>query len=221
MLVRKAKYIREKEGWGTLAKRAVLFLLRHIFDHQTYYLGENTQDGRIIFKPRIENCSFHALTSPDGLHRLLTEGVDFSSYLNDNFDLTIDAIEKRISQGAIFFCCIVDKELANAVWLALNEEVRKDLDIVPYAINYESEACLGNAETIARYRRLGVHTYSVSSICRFAYDNGLKLKFTVPKKILAAQKVHAKVGSTMLGEIDCWRVLWWEYWTKKPLNEIK
>ena len=221
MLIRKAKYIQQREGWDALVKRAFLFLARSIFDHQTYYIGENTQDGRISFKPRIDNCSFHVISSPEGLDKVLAEGADFSSYLNDNFNLTIDAIKERISRGAILFCCTVDKEIANAIWMALNGEVKEDLDIVPYTINYESEACLGSAETIARYRRLGIHTYCVSNICRFAYEKGLKLTFTLPKKILAARKVHAKVGSLTLGEIDCWRVLWWKFWREKPLKETQ
>ena len=69
-LIRKSKYIQRKAGWGTLAKRTALFLLRFIFDHKTYYLHEYNQDGIIDVKPKMNNCNFRAISSPEELDEL-------------------------------------------------------------------------------------------------------------------------------------------------------
>ena len=219
MLLRKAKYIQQREGLPTLMRRASLFFLRSIFDHQTYYIYENTSDGNTEAKPNVANLTFRVISTLEELDELIAEDFNFYPYLNMHFDFDISEIKNRINQGATLFCTFVGKEIASVLWLALTEEAKQEIDIVPYPIDFKAEACLGDGQTVPKYRRLGIYTYCVSQICQFAHNKRLKLRFTIPHGIIAIFKVHTHVGSNSLGEISYWKFLAWETWKEKPVRQ--
>lgn len=219
MLLRKAKYIQQREGWLALARRASLFFIRSIFDHQTYYIYENQSDGKVELTPKVKNLTFKAVSTTEEFDRLLAEGFDISSYLDMKFDLDVEEIKRRIDRGATLFCAFVGKEIAYVSWIAFTEQARRDIDVVHCAVNYESEACGGGAETMPKYRNLGLHTLGIHKRCQFARERGLKLKFTVLKSILAAHEAHSRAGSTVCGGVDYWKFFSREAWREKPVRQ--
>lgn len=218
MLLRKANYIRQRQGLFALARQAFWFLVRSIFDHQTYYVWENTEGSMTHFLPRVEDFAIKIISTPEELDQLLAEGFDISPYLALHFDLTIEEIKRTISKGAILFCAFVHRELANVNWIGFTGEAKRDIDAVPFIIDFETEACVGGAETMPKYRHLGFYACTCSMLCQFASELGLKSKFCTSKNNIASIKTNPKIGYRIYGEVSYWKFLKWKFWREKPVR---
>lgn len=217
VLFQKGKDILSEKGLLILIKRAFLFLMGCVFKYETYYIYERglSKLDKIEFTPRIKNCTSKIISTSEQLDQLVAEGFDIGSYLD------AEEIKERINRKAVLFCIFVGQELVHRSWLAFSEEAKKDIDILPYVVDFETEACLGGGETVPRYRGLGLHKYSICQRLQFVTERGLKTKFSVSKSNVIALKAHSRVGNKVVAEGRYLKLLWWKSWREKPVKEIK
>ena len=222
VLFRRSKEILQREGLLPLIKRAFLFSVRSLvgffFSYGNYYIYEKTLNGMTEseFTPKIQNPTLKILYTPMEVDELIAEGFDFSSYSN------IENLKERLGKGAILFCVFIGRYLAHTSWVAMSEESKRDIDILPFAVNFQSEVCIGSAVTYPKYRRAGIYTYVYSEIYRFLKEKGwCKAKFSVKIDNIAPQKAQAKLGSGIIAEGRYLKLLWWKSWKEKTMGEAK
>lgn len=198
-------------------KRAFLFLVRPVFDYQTCYIyiyeKRLNEIDEAKFIPKIQNYTLKIISTPTELEQLIADGFDFSSYLD------ADELKQRISKKAILFCVFIGKDLAHRSWVALSEEAKRDVDALPYSIDFETEALLGGGRTMPKYQGLGLHTYVSAKRFQFVNSNGLKAKIGVHKNNIPANKTSAKLGAKIYAEMRYLRFLAWESCREKLVRE--
>lgn len=220
LLFRRGRHVLRDEGLFPFIKGVSSFFLTKtkqlFFSNQTYYLYEKTLNNEvndIEFKPNIKNFRLRTISAPQQVDELVAQGFDFSYHAH------IYDLKRRVTKGMIIFCAFIDKKIAHISCVAMSEKTKKDIDPLPYAIDYQSEACIGDTETMREYRGLGIYTYVYLQIFQFLKERGLsKAKFTVRKDNIAPQKSQAKLGSKVYGEGHHLKLLWWKFWKKKSID---
>jgi hypothetical protein len=219
LLVRKGRGILREEGVVVFIKRALLFVISPLFRRETYYVYEKDLNelDEAEFRPKTQNCTLKITSTPEQIDELMAEGFDFSFHPN------IYDIKKRISRGAIAFCAFVGQDLAHITWVALNKEAKRDLDVLPYAVDFSNnEVCSGASETNPEYRRMGIYAYVYSKIFSFLSGEGLSIdRFTIGKDNIASQNALAKFNPIIYAEGEYSKFLWWKFWKEKPIQEIQ
>jgi hypothetical protein len=221
-LVERGRNILREEGLLVLAKRVFLFVLRSLksffFSHGNYYIYEKTLDtnaNEAGFTLKIPDCTLKIIWAPKQLDELIAEGFDFGSY-------TIN-ITRRLRKGAVAFCAFVERDLAHVTYVATSAEAKRGIDYLPFRVNFEGgEVCSGGSFTDPVYRGKGLLSYVYFHIFRYLAGNGvLKDKFTIEVNNIASQKAHAKFNPTIKGVGSYLKILWWEFWKEKPIEEIR
>jgi len=204
----------QTEGLPAFVRRAFLVVVRFFFSCENYYIYEKTLNdaNELQFTPKIPNCTLKIVSTPEEVDELIAEGFHINAYLD------ISGTKARISRKAILFCAFVGKELAYKSWIAFSEEAKRDVDMLPYTVDFETEACLGDDETVPKYRRLGIHTYVTIKRYQFVNERGLKSKLTVRRDNIAAQKTQSRVGSRIYAEGRYLKLLGWKSWKEKPIG---
>ena len=116
------------------------------------------------------------------------------------------------------FCAFVCKEIASVLWCVFTEEARQYVDLVPFTIDFEKEATGGSAETIPKYRRLGIHKIHMCQEFKFVHERGLNKKYTVPMNS-KGHAVHLQAGSRICGEMTYWNFFGWKFWKEKLVKQ--
>lgn len=206
----------QTEGLPAFVRRAFLFVVRSFFSYGNYYIYEKTLNdaNELQFTPKIQNCNLKILSTPEEVDELIAEGFHINAYL------AISETKARISRRAILFCVFVGKELAHRSWVTMSNETR--MDMLPYAVDFRSEVCLGSTDTYPKYRGLGIYTYVYSEIYKFLKEKGWsKARFSSRTDNTAVQKAQAKLASRIYARGRYLRLLQRKVWKEEPIEKIK
>lgn len=218
-LVRKGKTILREEGVVPFIKQTLLFLISPLFRRETYYIYEKDLNelSEFDFTPKIQSFTLKIVSTPEQVDELIAEGFDINCYLD------AEEIKERISRRAVLFCVFVGKEFAHVTWGALAEKAKKEIDKLPFQVDFQKgEACSGASLTKPEYRGKGIFSYTYSYIFPYLVKQGfVKDKFTISESNISSQKAHAKFSPTITGKGRYLKLLWWEFWKEKPAEEIK
>ena len=115
----------------------------------------------------------------------------------------------------------VGQELAHEGWVALTEEAKRQVDSLPYDVDFlNKEACTGGTYTKPKYRGKGFMVYSYYKRLEYLRDIGVvKSRNAVCISNIASQKAHAKLEPTICARARYWKILRWEFWRETPLAD--
>ena len=216
VLLRRAKQIFQTEGLIPLLRRVLEFF--RVFQYGTWYLYENhpsevlKSQTEADVMPKIQNFTFKTVFTNQEADELEAEGLEFRSQVTD--------ARKKLDKGAVAFCVFVEQELAHICWDAFTEEAKKMVDPLPYKVDFtNNESCGGGAWTNPRYRRMGLHTYSIFKGYQFLNKKGIVTsRSSIAASNIASQDMAAKFGDRVYAEARYLRILWWKSWKEKPLT---
>jgi hypothetical protein len=213
-VLNRMNYVRKHEGLASLAGILFNFFTEHVFLYGNYYLLEhNTGIGKEVdFLPRIQNYSFHLVTSIKEADKLVYAGFDL-------YSLSINT-RKRLKKGAIAFCVLVGTDIAHIGWLALTDDAKNTFEPFPYRIDFQKgEACTGGTATLPKYEGKGLMTYGMYKRLEFLRDKGIsKSRSIVSVKNAASLKVHAKFNHKIYAKVRYFKLLWLQSWKEIALN---
>jgi len=162
-LVNRAKLILQNEGLISILRGASTFVIRNLakyfFRYRIYYLYEFATENvhnlnEADFTPKIDNITLKIISTNDEANELENEGLKFRSQPVKN--------RNRLDKGAIAFCILIERELANIGWVAMTQQAKDALNELPYRVDFsKSEACSGDAWTNPKFRRMGLRKYSL------------------------------------------------------------
>ena len=220
VLSKKGIYIIKKEGLYSFIKQVLIFFKRFFIYYGNFYIYENDLKSIPQLEKQPENFNLKIISKPEQVIQLSSEGFDLDSF--GAVSLDAEEVKRNVSQEKILFCVFSGKEIAHATWVALSKEAKKDIDILPYTIDFKNEACIGHHVTNPKYRRQGHLTYTTYQIHKFFIKKGFsRARFSVPTNIIAVQKSEAKLGSKILTKGRYLKILWWEFWKEEPVKELK
>ena len=217
-LFRRARYVFKTEGLGVLLGRGFSYLRRYLarefFRSGSYYLYEHMTKERLEsdFMPKIDNFTFHLVSSQQEAEKLAAGGLDLLSQ-------SVGAVRK-LENGAIGFCFFVGQELAHEGWVALTEEAKRRVDPLPYHVDFlNKEACTGATYTKPKYRGKGFMAYSYYKRLEYLRGRGIvKSRNAVAANNIASQKAHAKLEPAIYARARYLKILCWEFWREIPLT---
>jgi len=211
---RRGKYILQHEGWLSFLKQGFSFVRNFFFSYGDYYIYERELSGpsETEFTPKIPDCTLKVVSTAEELDKLIVEGYDFKMM---NFKPTL-------RKGALAFCVFVGQELAHVTWVAPNKETKRQIDHLPFKVNFEAgEVCSGASFTDPAHRGKGLFSCVYSYIFPHLAKEGIvKDKFTIEVSNIASQKTLAKFNPTSTGRGRYLRILWWQSWRETPIKEI-
>ena len=214
--LRRAKDVFQREGLTTLLRRSFDFVRSWFLQYKNCYLYEHTlrERNEADFMPRIGDFTLKIVSTneeADGL--AATTGSD----LRRRF---IEA-RRMLDKGAIAFCIFAKGELAHIGWVGMTEEAKKSMGQLPYKVDFaHGEACTGGMWTYPQYRGMGLATYGYFRRCQFLREQGKTVsRNAVATNNVAAQRLFAKFGSRLCAQGHYLKVLWWQFWKERPLNE--
>ncbi len=209
----RARYILRQDGLLPLLKMGFVFLVQYVFRYGTFYLYEGTIDEshEADFTPKIQNFTFHIVSTRQQADDLAAEGFDCRSY-------SITGM-KRLDKRAVAFCILIGRELAHVTWVAMTQEAKNVIDPIPYSVDFSNkEVCAAGALTAAKYRRKGLMRYSHYKRLQFLRERGAtRWRFAVGTRNTASQRVQASLGNKIYAKARYLRILWWEFWRETPL----
>ena len=218
-LFRRARYVLKTEGLGVLLGRGFSYLRRYlarkIFRSGSYYLYEHMTKERLEsdFMPKIDNFTFHLVSSQQEAEKLAADGLDLLSQSV--------GVERKLEKGAIGFCFFVGQELAHEGWVALTEGAKRQVDSLPYHVDFlNNEACTGATYTKPKYRGKGFMAYSYYKRLDYLRERGVaKSRNAVQIRNIASQKAHAKLEPSICARARYLKILCWEFWRETPLTD--
>jgi hypothetical protein len=200
---------------GLLGQDAFRFLTQYILNYDHYYLYEYTLEERdeSKFLPKIQNFTFHIISSNEEADLLARHGEDFRDY--------IYGARQALDKGAIAFCVFVDGEFAHIGWIALTEKAKNAFDVIPYRVDFSNkEACTGGTVTLPKFGGKGLMKYGYFKRFQFLLENGIrKSRNAVKANNSISQRVHAKFNPRIYGEVRFVRFLKWKF-LYKIKNEL-
>ncbi len=215
---RRAKHIYRTEGLLTLAKRAAAFVPARLFRYKSYYLYENNGSAERMrrdaaFVPSVDGVTFAVIRTNEEADALEAQGFHFREYAVDT--------ESRLDRGAIAFCIFVGYELGNMTWLCTTEEAQHSLKEPPARVDFANgEVWQGGAWTNPEYRRMGLYRHIWLKEGEFYRQNKItKGRWAVAKRNVKALAAQSKAGNHRYGEGRLIKVLWWTWWSEKPLTQ--
>lgn len=207
LLLKKSKKVIQEEGLFTFFKKAISFF----FSHRTYYVYERAANdiSEINFSPEVKNYKLEIIPTLRQLDKLGQDGYNFK---------TIN-LKIGINNGALPFCIFSGKEIVHVSWIAMNEKAKKEVDTIPFKIDFQKgEVCSGGSFTDPQYRGKGLLSYVYSYILPYLAEHGFsKVKFTIDEKNIASQKAHAKINPMFIGKGHYFKIFGIGIWKEEPL----
>ena len=202
MKLKKCKRLIKEEGLFMFIKK----IFSIFFRCRTYHIYEKLiGDGRIISRHRLQNYTLKIIHTLKELNKLEKDG----------YNLELMNLRKKVKKGALPFCVFSGKNLVHVTWVATNETSKKEIDRIPFAVNFQrGEVCTGGSFTDPLHRGKGLLNYTYSYIFPYLAKNGFsKIKFSVHENNIASQKAHAKFNPIIVGKgyylkifcLDIWK----------------
>lgn len=208
-------YILKKNGIKIFLRNTFSFLVSFFYSQGTYYIYEKTLNKKeqYQFKPKI----------PDAYVKMISRLAELESLTSEGYDFKMINFQDKLMKGALAFCVFVNKELAHVTWVAMNDNAKREIDPLPFAVRFqEQEACSGASFTDPRFRGKGLLSHVYSCIFPYLKERGIiKDKFTIEVNNIPSQKAHAKFRPVITGKGHYLKILWREYWKEEPIKEVK
>ena len=212
MLLERVRSIIQTEGIPALFKRAAVFITDHCFQYGKFYIYQHSvrERNESDFLPRIEDFTFHIVTSNEQADELARSGFECRTYSVYS--------RKRLDKGAIAFCFFAGKELAHIGWVALSKEAKNTFDPHPYRVDFANgEACTGGSLTIPKFERRGLMRFGYYKRLEYLRQLGMKRSVNVVNiNNIASQKAQAVFKPEIRARAFYLKILWWQVWSETP-----
>ncbi len=212
----RARRIHRTEGFLSLLRRGLAFLIWRLLEYQTYHIFCDDVAALLArteatFKPKIADFTLVFVSSNPEADELETRGLEFRS--------SIPHAKEGLSKGAIASCIFVGQELAHIGWIALTQEAKDALNEPPFHVQFaDGEASTGQLWTHPQYQRLGLSSYGLAERARLMLEKGIKTeRYAVNRRNVPTSSFTAKYDANVCAEGRYLRVLWWKHWTERPL----
>ena len=159
------------------------------------YFIKKIELGNLIIDPQ-NNDDFEniIISNTNQIINLINNEYKFNNW-------NIDYIKKLLKNNCIAVTFFENKNLAQIRWISLSHKSKKYIENWPIKINWENEACWGNAFTLPKYRNKGLNKLSITSCIVYLKSIGKKnVFFTVQKRNLANIKSYYKYNTINIYE---------------------
>jgi hypothetical protein len=211
-ILNRMKYVRNNQGWRSLAGLIFTFFSQRVLIHGRYYLQEYHIPEKIEgnYLPRLTEYSCQIVSTIEEADKLVSRGFDFYS--------TAINSRERLKKGAIACCVLVGKDIAHIGWMALNEEAKNTWNPFPYRVDFQhAEACSGGAVTLPKYEGKGLMTYGLYRRLEFLQGKGIIRSHTITVVSNAASlKVQSRFSYKIYARVHYLKILGWHYWKETP-----
>ena len=212
VLYRRAKYVLRHEGARALVRQVFSFFASRLCACGRYYIYEkNLGSGNqgIDVQPEIDH-TFKLISGLEEFDQLIAQGYDLRAM---NF-------RPKLERGAIAFCLFVGQELASVTWVARSKDAKKEIDYLPFGVDFEAgEVCSGASFTHPVHRGKGLLALTYSRIFPYLADAGLtRTRFSIGVSNVASHKAHARFKPLIVSRGRYLRLIWWHFWREKPVR---
>jgi hypothetical protein len=210
----RARDLARTQGLTALLKRAFDF---YVFHHGRYYLYEHdfSKVSEAEFLPRVDGLTLEVVHSNDEADELAkATGEDFRRW-------TLNA-RRGLDSGAVFFCFLVNGELAHFGSVAMSGEAMTAMGSLPVQIDFsDGLAYTGGTETLPKFQRRGLMVYGYFKRFEYLREKGFRASRNgVSVENVASQKAHARFGPKIYAEARYVKLLGWEFWKETPISAI-
>ncbi|MCK4723818.1 MAG: hypothetical protein KAT75_10955, partial [Dehalococcoidia bacterium] len=139
-------------------------------------------------------------------------GLEFRSHVPNG--------RERLDKGVVAFCAFAGLELAGISWVSVSQQAKDALPEPPYRVDFsKNEACVGDAWTNPKYRRMSLGVYRAFRTHRFMLEHGVVVKrIAFRRGSVWPEILAARIYRTRYAEGRYLRILWWKSWKEKPLT---
>jgi hypothetical protein len=215
LLHQRAIGILHRYGLWAFAKGMFLYLLANGLKKDEIVVCSNDCSTIPDIRLNLDGLEMKTISSPIEVNSLIAQGFSFDNY--NTFYRDVYDLKATLGKGSVLFAAFVKKDLASIVWVAFNEKARRDIDNMPYKVNYElGETCHGGSETFPQYRNRGIHSYNLCRMYRFLKEKGIVLDrhAQVEKKGMLSTRIE-RYGSKVYARGILIRILVWSFWCGK------
>lgn len=197
------------EGVLEFIKQTLFYIKSFVYANECYYLYEKKINDADCYKTRVkigkENQKI--IENIANYYHLKKIGFDFKDLI----------FESRLKKGGIAFCIFFNKEIAHVTWVALNKKAKKDIDNLPFDIEFgRHEVCSGASFTEPKYRGKKLLSSVYLMIIPYLYEKGiLKIKFTINVNNFSSNRAHSMINPKIIGKYRYLKILCWKSWKRK------
>jgi hypothetical protein len=218
VLFARARNIYKHEGLIPLLQRGSTFLAKRCFRYRTFNLIECAIENidnlsEADFMPKIDEFTSKIISTKEEADELEADGLDVRLWpLN---------YREMLDKGAVVSCVLVGGELASIYWACMTDEARESLGEPPCKVDFsKGEAYAGGFITSPKYRGIGLATYVDFKTFQFLKEKGkIVTRHIAATENVAPHRIAAKFGAKVYGKGRYLRVLWWQSWKEKLLDE--
>lgn len=201
---RRGLHVLKTEGCYHLFKA----VYSHLYCDETYFLYMKALDG---------NSPVLSINLMDGMELILINSTDqYTKLLDSGFDFKNTIFRKRLKTSCKAFCLFENKQLAHVTWIALNNDGKKEIDYLPFKVDFDNgEICSGASYTEPKYRGKGLLSYTYAAIFSYLDEIGItKDIFTINVNNLPSNKALSKFNPSIIGKYRYLKITLWERWVK-------
>lgn len=197
--------------------RAIRYFLnyKNYFHFQKNYLFEKklTLADKPIRTAWGEDVTLTIVSDPLQIDRLIVEGYNLHSFP------FFKGIMAGLKKGSVFFFISIGREPVHASMVAL-ESASAISDPSFEKIDDKDAGYIGPCYTLPQYRGKKIYPFVLYKICEFLKTKGKsKALIQTKKSNTASRKGITKAGFIRIGEIDCLRLLFRNFYKIKLCNE--
>ena len=215
-LLSRAWTVCREEGVVSLPRRALAALTSRLYGWDRYYLFtfELERIGTLNeadFTPRIGEFTFREVLARDLADELEARGAT-CPWMARQF-------QGRAASEAIAFTTYVGDEPAHIMWVAMRDEDKACMKQPPFKVHFrDGEFCTASWSN-PKYRRSGFARYTAIKALLLLKDRGLvRNRYVVAKGNTASFAAFEPFGGRRYAEGLCVRVLWWRFWSERPID---
>ncbi|NMB64004.1 hypothetical protein [Pelotomaculum propionicicum] len=209
--IKRGFYILRNDGIKDFINQFIAYMISLFYRHKLYYLyqidlDQITGENNIIIK--------------DYEIQIIQNVKEFRSLIANSYNFCDMIFEYRLKKGAMAFCLFnSNKEISHVTWVAFDKEAKKDIDYLPYNVNFsEGEVCSGAAYTNPLDRGKGLAKYVQIMLFSFLRSKGIKkVLLTTEVGNMSSNKSIGFFKPTVIAVLKYTNLL---YWTKVKYNEF-
>jgi hypothetical protein len=220
-----AKKARREFGNLTLFKCSLLFLIKPIYQGDSYYLYEchinecqvkkdfYTDQRTLQAKPN--HFMFKVVSSNQEADQLEMQGYEFRSHPTD-FNLNLKRYRQRLDSGLIALCTFVDKEFAAIVWIVPSQAVQDRIRNLPVKVDYSNHEVIPRGTWVnPKYRNFQTIRASFCNLKLFLQEKNITMmKSPMNCTNKTGLRLVEALGFKRYGNARLLRVLFWRFWSE-------